>query len=298
MNASSPRTDRPPFRVVENLDPAEAAQDIVASFRYFSQLPNMLEASFEPAMRTIGLDRRDPLYIAGMEAVRAMDRGAGIGAGNAYHNNMHFCEVILCALFIAQLAGLTRREQAQVLIAALLHDFHHDGDTNGAEAFRLELIACRKAQPYLAKAQVPPDEQARISALILSTEITMGVPLARACYAKHFLAGAEPDPVRMRAELAALAHDPRLALQAVVLSEADILPSVGLTIEHADLNEARLEAEIKRTLGPENKIEFIDHAIGEFLAAKFFMPNLAAIRKANLDRIQSRSAAGHQILTD
>ncbi|MDB5840189.1 MAG: hypothetical protein JWQ23_2141 [Herminiimonas sp.] len=288
MNAPSLRPDRPPFQVVDNLGPDEAAQDIVASFRYFSHMPNMLEASFERAMQTIGLDRRDPLHIAGTQVVRAMDRGTGVGAGNAYHNAMHFCEVMLCTLFVAQLARLTRREQAQVVIASLLHDFHHDGATNGSESFRLELIACREAEAYLRRADVTQEEQGRVNALILSTEIVMGVPLARSCYVKHFLGGPEPVPLRMHPELVALINDPRLALQAVVLSEADILPSVGLTIEHADINEARLEAEIKRTLGPENKIQFIDHAIGEFLVAKFFMPNLRTIRKANLDRIQTR----------
>ncbi|MGI4849282.1 MAG: hypothetical protein ACRYGK_14250 [Janthinobacterium lividum] len=286
--------DQPPFRLVPGMDAHATAQQIVASINWFEGLPQPLPAAFSSAMETIGLAPQDPLCRAAWEVVGEMTRGVGAGAGNAYHNVQHFCEVMLCTLYIAQLARLTQREQAQVLVAALLHDFHHDGCVNGVNPFRLELMACARAERYFRQAGMDVEEQARLRALILCTEITVGMPTARNSYARHFLDGdssasdtwLRPGPGSPRPEMSALAIDARLALQAVILGEGDLLPSFGLTVAHADRNEARLAAELKQPLGPLNKIAFIDHCLKEFLVASFFSPNLRRIRQANVERLQ------------
>ncbi|RYE99723.1 MAG: extracellular solute-binding protein, partial [Oxalobacteraceae bacterium] len=93
----------------------------------------------------------DPLHRAGMAAARDIDAGIGAGVPEGYHNARHYCEVLLCALAIAQLATLARQEQALLLLAALLHDFHHDGGKR-LYPFHHELYSLEAASPYLESA--------------------------------------------------------------------------------------------------------------------------------------------------
>jgi hypothetical protein len=199
---------------------------------------------------------------------------------HGYHNARHFCEVLLCALAIAQLAALSRREQALLLLAALLHDFHHDGGRR-LYPFQHELHSLAAALPYLDAAGVATADRAVLATLILATESASGVPLARCCHAWHHGA-VTPPPPSPRAELAALATQPRLALMAAALTEADVLPSVALTPDHAALATARLEAEWNIVLGAAGKVEFIDHHVGALQVAHFFQPNLLTVRLASL----------------
>jgi hypothetical protein len=91
-------------------------------------------------------------------------------------------------------------------------------------------------------------------------------------------------PAPPLSQLDSLVLLPRLALMAALLTEADVLPSVALTMAHADLTTARLESEWGTTLGPLSKVEFIDRYIGEFQVARFFLPNLREVRRVSLQR--------------
>lgn len=293
MKLPVPRYDRPPFSPVAQMDAASVAEEIVAVFAWFENESDALEAALGHATAAIGLAADDPLWLAAREVAAEMSRGVGAGAGNAYHNVRHFCEVMLCTLFISRLAGLAQREQAQLVVAALLHDFHHDGRGNGSHSFRLELMACARAAIFLQRASVSADEQARLRTLILATEISTGMPFARNCLLRHrqeagsagVKAGAAEAAMLVRPELSALQHDASLALQAVILSEGDLLPSFGLTVDYADRSEALLASEITMPLGPKNKIDFIDRVIGDFVVAGFFSPNLQRIRQVNVERL-------------
>lgn len=270
----------PPFRITPDIAPDAAAGAIVAAFDVLSATPTPLAQAYGLAMQVTGLASTHPLHRAGMAAARDIDAGIGAGVPHGYHNSRHFCEVLLCALAIAQLAALARQEQALLLLAALLHDFHHEGGRR-FHPFHHELRAIEAASPYLERAGVTASDRAVLATLILATESVSGVPHARCCHDWH--AGAmTPPPSPPRPELACLATQPRLALMAAALTEADVLPSVALTPAHAALTTARLEAEWEMTLGATGKIEFIDRHIGALRVARFFQPNLSMVRQASL----------------
>jgi hypothetical protein len=274
---------RPPFQPPTD-DAVSAAAAMVACFDYFAALPSPLVSAFSAALDACDLDPDDPLYVAGVAIATDIDAGIGAGGQNTYHNGRHFCEVLLSSVAVAGLAGLTSREKALVHFAALVHDFHHDGKSNETP-HRLEKLAVAKTLPYLQRAGVSALEQSIVSSLVLATEIGTGVIFARRCYAGDFSDLPKTFPAQIRAELALLETDPRVALQAMVLAESDILPSVGLTMEHADIVSKRLEQEWGKTLGPQNKIDFIDHFVGELKVASFFMPNVRALRQQLLSRV-------------
>lgn len=277
---------RPPFKMAVGVGPASAADAVVAAFDYIGAAPAPLTTAWALAMHVSDIASADPLYRAGMAAARDIDDGVGAGCAHGFHNSRHFGEVLLCALAIAQLLGLARHEQALVLLAALLHDFHHDGQLR-RYPFQHELHSLAMSQPYLDRAGVGEGERAGLATLILATDSVHGVPLARYCHAWHNGA-ATPPPAPARPELTGLSTQPRLALMAVVLAEADLLPSVALTLAHADLTTVRLEAEWSTVLGACNKVRFIDDEIGSLQVAHFFQPNLLAVRSANAERCRDK----------
>ena len=270
----------PPFVMKPGMDPGASARAIVAAFEVLAATPAPLAHAYGLAMQVTDMAPSDPLHQAGMAAARDIDAGIGAGVAHGYHNARHFCEVLLCALAIAQLAAFTRQEQALLLLAALLHDFHHDGGRR-LYPFQHELCSLAAASPYLDAACVAAPDRAVLATLILATESVCGVPLARCCHAWHSGAMTPPLPP-LRPELASLAASPRLALMAAALTEADVLPSVALTPEHAALTTARLEAEWNVVMGAAGKVEFIDHHVGALQVAGLFQPNLHAVRQASL----------------
>jgi hypothetical protein len=270
----------PPFRMKPDMDPGAAARAMVAAFDVLAATPAPLAHAYGLAMQVTDLAPAHPLYRAGMAAARDIDAGIGAGVPHGYHDARHFCEVLLCALAIAQLACLTQQEQGLLLLAALLHDFHHDGGKR-LYPFHHELCSLAAASSYLDAAGVAVADRAVLATLILATESVCGVPLARCCHAWH--SGAmTPPPPPLRPELAILAARPRLALMAAALTEADVLPSVALTPGHAALMTAKLEAEWNIVLGTAGKIEFIDRYVGALQVAHFFQPNLYTVRQASL----------------
>lgn len=278
------RLDRPPFSMHPMLDPAVAAQDIVDSFACLAGRADRMAVTYEQAMRTIGIAAADPLHVAGMLAARDIDAGVGAGMVDAYHNTMHYCEVMLCCLAIGQLAQLTPHEQGELALAALLHDFHHDGGQNQEQPFRLETLAVREAAPYLQRAGVTMAQQRRLTALILATDRHLGVPFALACHAWHAGKAAAPAGDGLPPDLLPLREDGRGTLLALALCEADVLPSAGLTFAHACINEARLAREWGQPVNLAQQLYFIDRMVGELQVATYFMPNVRALRQAYVNR--------------
>jgi hypothetical protein len=271
---------RAPFQVQDGATPAETAQQIVACFDIAVALPQRVTRCFQAAMDAAGIEHDDVLFRAGEAIARDIDAGIGDGAGNPYHNSRHFCEVLLSALYLSLLAPLQQPGQAQLLVAALAHDFHHDGTSVRGTPFRLERVAVDATLPYLQAAAVPQDACQRIAIMILATEVSAGVPYARRCY-RHLFDGAEkPAAPEMEPRIVALAADPALALQALLLTEADVLPSVGLTVAYGELSQVHLSREWGRELGPADKLFFLEHVFGDFIASRFFSPNVELLKQA------------------
>lgn len=267
-----------------SLDPPQVGAELVACFARLGKRTDRLEYAHSLLADSIGMPETDPLVRAGRAIARDIDRGIGAGVATGYHNNQHFLEVMLSALYLARLTRLDPRRTARVATAALMHDFHHDGSRSALSPFRLERLAAKQARPYLRAAKVDDDEYRRLRVLVLATDPSLGVPFARACWARHAAGG--PDALLTAAlppALGRLRVEPDLAHEAVLLAEADVLPSIGLTLEHAQQLQSRLAIEWGTNLGRDHKLQFIDRIVGEIAVATFFIPNIRAFRQAYLE---------------
>ncbi|MEK9777360.1 MAG: hypothetical protein VW339_14665, partial [Quisquiliibacterium sp.] len=82
------------------------------------------------------------------------------------------------------------------------------------------------------------------------------------------------------AQLLRLAGDADLAFDAVLLTEADVLPSVGLTVSHARQIQQRLSAEWKVPMTQTETLAFIDSTRDAIRIARFYLPTIDSIRAA------------------
>lgn len=263
---------------LHNDDSFSSAKSIVEYFAYCAGLPSPLLDTYRMLMERCSIQADDPIHIAGTFIATDIDFNIGAGDQNAYHNDQHLCEVLICTLAIGQTTELTKREQALVHLAALIHDFHHDGQPNRVP-FRLEKIAVNSAEPYFEKASMAEEERQIVSALVLATEFCEGTLFARHCFEFHFEEGIDPKLITSQNELNLLKNYSRIALQALTLIEADILPSIGLTINHAAMVSKRLEKEWGVELTPQDKTDFINSAIKTLKVAQFYLPNMVAVRE-------------------
>jgi len=275
---------KPPFRMDAARDPGSVAEDFIACFQVAARLPNKVGTCVRAGFDSGGIAPEEPLRVASCRIAEEMDAGVGAGGANAYHNAQHFCEVLLSALYLTLLAGVTTHARAEVLTAALVHDFHHDGTKNMSATFRLETLSAEATTPYLEAAGVSAEVRARIAAMIFATEVTRGTHFARGCHL-HFTTGAPlPSLTAIPGPLALLATDPSLALEAVIVGEADVLSSAGLTVQYGELQQERLAEEWKQPLGAEHKLRFLNQVFQDFTVGRFFSPNLRALKNAAKDR--------------
>ncbi len=283
-NANVLELSKPPFRMHEGQDPGSVAEDFIACFRAVAHLPGKVGTCVRAAFDSGGIGRDAPLRVASCRIADEMDAGVGAGGANPYHNAQHFCEVLLSALYLTLLAGVTANAKAEVLIAALVHDFHHDGTKNISATFRLESLSAERTTPYLEAAGVSPEVRARVAAMVFATEVTRGTHFARACHL-HFTTGAPLPPLAaIPGPLALVATDASLALEAVIVGEADVLSSAGLTVQYGELQQERLAEEWKQPLGAEHKLRFLNQVFQDFTVGRFFSPNLRALKDAAKDR--------------
>jgi hypothetical protein len=233
----------------------------------------------------LDLEECDHLIVAGYRLARTFDDTASL-YDHPYHNSQHTCEVMLSSYFLSLLRGLNKHETAEIILAALIHDFQHDGRINGDVSFRLERHAINEATPYLLATEITEVQQRNIAALILSTDITIGLNIARASYAHHVHGSSLPKIPQVASELEAVCKDPLKSIQALILCEADILPSVGLTIEYALRLQEKLSIEWGTSLGLEDKLRFINKSCHTFIIGNFFNPNVEKLRLEILRRLQ------------
>ena len=282
---------RPPFAAIASLGPPEVALEIVGCFERISAHPQSLRYGHALAMRSLRVGAGAPLHRAGAAIAGDVDRGIGAGVAGGYHNTRHFLEVMLCALYLSRTEGLPNERAVRVVTAGLIHDFHHDGSRSSDRPFRLEALAAEKAEPYLRDAGVAPELRDQLDALVLATQPSLGVPFARACMDHHAGTAPAPSPAGLPAQLARLLVDRDLALEAVLLAEADVLPSIGLTVAHGRFEQDCLAAEWNLSLGAEDKVGFIDRVCPDITIAGFFRPNIDALRKAYLEHPAARGGA-------
>jgi len=94
------------------------------------------------------------------------------------------------------------------------------------------------------------------------------------------------------AEKYALPNDARLALEAVIVGEADVLSSAGLTVQYGELQQEKLAQEWKKPLGADHKVRFLNQVFQDFTVGHFFSPNLRALKSSAQDRADRERGPG------
>ena len=278
--------DRPPFKIIPGQSAQDVAIDIVAAFKSIENQPNRVSRSFTAITDRLAIDRGHPLIKAGFSLAQTVDTGA-YTYNNPYHNSQHDCEVMLCSYFLSLLSDLNDQMTAKIILAALIHDFHHDGKSNGEIPFRLELKAIHEATPYLTRAKVSQAQQRCLAALVMATEHLNGINIVHACYLHHTQGHSLPEIPAVAIELKELCTDPVKSKLALILCEADILPSIGLTFEHALRLQDNLSLEWDARLGLEDKLHFIDHNCHAFVVGSMFNSNVEKLRLAIVHQLDN-----------
>ncbi|HCQ70996.1 MAG: hypothetical protein CL570_02980 [Alphaproteobacteria bacterium] len=167
-----------------------------------------------------------------------------------YHNNMHYAKVLVQTLrliiahnhiFADTTNALGDNETIWMIIAACLHDVGHDGTGNTVRGIhkpsRLEQRSLDIALPQLETLGFDrgSHEMRRLIAMIIATDVTpIDDPSSparqmKAAYRAHMLAGSADSPLNLDASLSILEHDKKASLMALLLHEADLATSSGLT---------------------------------------------------------------------
>jgi hypothetical protein len=268
----------PVLRRIEAADAPETVADaLVDQFGSIASMPAKVSWVQQETARQLNADGDPALAAAGRAIAHAIDADADVNDRQPYHGRQHFCEVMLVAATLCQLHRLPVRSAQLLLLAALVHDFAHDG--RPSRHFRLELASIKRATPYLVQAGVAPVLRDRLAALVLATEPCDGARAVRLSQLAHADRLAQPLAVDGPPELRLLAADADLARLALLLCEADVLPSVGLTLAHALHLQQRLAAEWGRPLGGSDKLIFVDAVLAAGVIGPFFRPNVLAIRQ-------------------
>ena len=281
---------RPPFRVDSAQTAEAAAEEIVQSFHTLENLPEKVSRVFAALADCLATAPDHALVRAGQSLAKAIDHDDP-RFNLPYHNTQHVCEVMLCCHYLALLRNLDTCATLEIILAALFHDLRHDGKNRGDEPFRLERNSVRLAEPYLLAAGVAPAQRRKLAALVLSTHPLTGHPVAHAIYNHHHHDTPLPEIPPAAPELAELGYRPA-ADHALILCVADILPSLGLTIDYALILQEKLAQEWGTHLGLEDKLRFIDNTRHMFAVCDFFTPNIHHLTAYLLDHLQAPIHAG------
>ncbi|MFA5122188.1 hypothetical protein [Zavarzinia sp.] len=278
-----------PFAMVRGRTARRAAQAIIAAYE-------QIEATAGPKLGPIvdwllagyGFAADHPYRRAAAQIAAAIEARDTPHPLNPYHNAHHTLEVVLNAHYLAARNDavathirLTAREHGLLCVAALIHDFEHDGTMNGAQRFRLERLANDRATPHFDAAGVTPEDQAAIRVIVLATDPAGPNLYMKSLHSEAFYGGPPPDATTAFPELLPLAEDHRLLRLAGLLNDADLLSSAGLSSDYAAKQSAKLGAEAGRRLGSADFLRFLGHIVGGSFttrAGRFFNLNMFLIK--------------------
>lgn len=197
-----------------------------------------------------------------------------------YHNNGHYLKVLLqtVRLAVAHNTLFTGTDQALnnengllLMIAACIHDLGHDGTGNMFRGVfkqsRLELQSIDIIQPYLTASGLDEKHMDALRVMILSTDVTPVNDAAnpmnqmKAAYRFHFRGDKDKvDSLHLDASMRPLQKDEKLTLMSLILHEADIATSAGITYEVTQYETILYRDEIcEDEAKPIHVVDFIDN---------------------------------------
>ena len=272
--------------------------DLLRRWHYMGRPPSLTSLSID-AITNLGLKLSDEL----LSAVLMASILGEIENENAYHNNMHFRKVLLqtLRLIVAHNDIYKQTDQAlddqsiaMLILAACIHDIGHDGKGNMLKGQfiqgRLEQQSFELAKPYLkAVGLVDEDILDAVNIMLLTTdtaplgELSNAMNQMKAAFRYHFMGGKTmTHALNLDEELSRLPKDAHLALLCLLLHEADIATSAGLTYEMTKYETASFMRELRDDEAyPEQIIDFLNQICQKRMlsdaAQRLYGSNLARI---------------------
>lgn len=271
-------------------------QHTVSLFRkwHLQDKPPSLAALASVAIELFQLEKQEVI-------VRAMLVAAILGEVESslpYHSNMHFRKVLIQTIglivthnqvFTGTSHILTHQEIGLMLIGAIIHDLGHDGKNNSVEGVhcmgRMEKRSFDLALPFMKKIGIDQDGIAGLSVMLLTTDVSpidgdngANMQLKRAY---RYNQGQE-ETLGLHEDLKILESNPRLTMMCMLLHEADIATSAGLSYDVTKFETSLFAVEIgKDCAKPHMVIDFLEKVCQRKMfsdaAQKLFAANMARI---------------------
>ncbi|MCK5285293.1 MAG: hypothetical protein KAJ86_06890 [Alphaproteobacteria bacterium] len=222
---------------------------------------------------------------------------------NPYHNNIHFKKVLLQTIRMIVMhndiyAGTKKilgdKDIALLLIAACIHDLGHDGKGNTVKGIfkqgHLEAQSIDMSEPYLKYSGLDDKkilEYLRVMLLCTDTS-PLGDPVnlmnqMKSAYRFHFLGEDEKaHTLNLDPEISLLQSDKKLTIMSIILHEADIATSAGMSYEVTKYETSIFIQELKDDdAHPQQIIAFLN----QVCQRKFLSNTGQRLYSANLARI-------------
>lgn len=199
--------------------------------------------------------------------------------GNEHYRKVFFHTVRLIAkhndLFAGTERALSQKDIAKLLIAACVHDLGHEGGDNMKEGMYtpglMEQRSFNIARPYLEACDMDYDDMGEIETIIFSTDITFLAGDKSPClrmkqlYRYYFWGEDVGDAsMMMMGKLRRYEDNPQLVFMAMLLHEADVGSSAGLSYAQTRLETVNImEERGLKNAGPAVVLAFLREQLGE-----------------------------------
>lgn len=228
----------------------------------------------------------------------------------SYHGNPHYRKVLFHSIRLISRNNqiqkdnpdlkLTHDNIAALLMASCIHDLGHQGGDNLKDGFytpgAMEQYSFELAAPYYTELGITKEQRDEIETLVFCTDITFFAGDNSPCVRmkqiyKHFIWQDDKKDVSMMmiGKLRLFEDNPRLVLMAMILHEADVGSSAGLSYEQTIIETISfMDERGMRTAGPNIVLAFLRDQLGETMftdaARQIFGPAMTdVIKKAEND---------------
>lgn len=225
----------------------------------------------------------------------------------AYHNNMHYRKVLFNLLRLLAIHNDIYKDTARsfdasqiglLMMGACAHDVGHDGMGNTVKGVftpgRLEKLSYDLTLPYLTAVGFTDEKLlADFRVMILCTEVTplddLGNPMnqMKAAYRFHYLGDkTKTHTLNLDPDLVALELDQNLTMMCLILHEADIATSAGITYDVTKFETSLYMREIgTKQARPQHVLDFLD----QICKRQFLSDAGQRLYAGNLARIYARA---------
>ena len=202
-----------------------------------------------------------------------------------YHGNAHYRKVMFhtIRLLATQIDGnfpyqplLYSEDLMRLLVAAAIHDLGHEGGDNLRNGIYMpgymEQKSYDHARGYFEALSLDPDFARDVEALVFCTDITFIAGDNSPCVRmkkiyRHFFLGGLGDGGEIEnmliGKLRRFEDNPRLSIMAMLLHEADIATSAGMTYETSKIETVKIMGECNLDIaGPGAFLKFMKEQLG------------------------------------